>query len=116
MSMAVPAVVTAATVAAATHAMSITNTGVIDMRVRCKFQLQEITEFAGYSQGMKKYVFRPQYDDTIPEDRRFQKYSPSGEFWILVDNPAVHEEYKNGHYYYFDSIEVPETVKETPHE
>jgi hypothetical protein len=102
-----PAADGAAMVAATTN---ITNMEDIDMTVRCKFQLQEVHDLM----WGKKYFFRPQYDDTIPEDRRFAKYSPSGEFWIMVDNPAV--EYKIGHFYYFDSHEVPEPVKDTSHE
>lgn len=74
------------------------------MTVRCKFQLSEIREHA-YSKA-KTFVFTPNYDNTIEEDRRFYTASPSGRFEILVDNPAVFEKWKIGSYYYFDAIPI----------
>jgi len=55
----------------------------------------------------RKYVFQPQYDTSIPEDQRFAKASPSGKFEIMVDNPAVHDQFKVGQAYYFDATPVP---------
>lgn len=74
------------------------------MVVRCKFQLAEIHE---YAYGGKDLIFRPQYDTSIPEDVRFQKASPSGEFKIRCDNPAALAQFEIGKYYYFDAIPVP---------
>jgi hypothetical protein len=71
--------------------------------VRCKFRLAEVTE---YPWGSKRFVFRPEYDTSIPEDQRFAKSSPTGEFTILVDNPAAQEKFKVGEYYYFDATPV----------
>ncbi|MGH7132697.1 MAG: hypothetical protein ACREJO_12195 [Phycisphaerales bacterium] len=70
------------------------------MSVRCKFQLAEVTE---YPNGGKNYTFRPQYDTSIPEDQRFAKASPSGEFKIFVDNPTAQAQFKVGEFYYFDA-------------
>lgn len=74
------------------------------MAVRAKFRLSEVHH---YAYGHKKYIFRPEYDTTIPEDQRFAKASPSGEFTITVDNPAVDEQFIVGNYYYFDVTPVP---------
>lgn len=78
--------------------------------VRAKFQLAEITLLA-YGDA-KKLKFTAQYDQTIPEDLRFQKASPWGQFEIIIDNPAALSYFKLGNYYYFDATEVPPKVKE----
>lgn len=72
--------------------------------VRCKMQLVAIKSFAW---GGKELTFQPNYDPTIPEDVRFQKASPSGQFNITVDNPAALEQFKMGEFYYFDATPVP---------
>lgn len=80
------------------------------MRVRCKFKLASILQHAGHSQDgnpMKTYTFTPEYDPKIPEDQVFMKNSPAGKFEISVSNPAVHEHYKLGEFYYFDSVPAP---------
>ena len=87
------------------------------MRVRCKFQLtRKITEETPWGSYVKFY-FTPNYDPAIPEDQVFMQYSPSGEFWINVTNPAVLEHYKVGEFYYFDSVpvnigDIPETASD----
>jgi hypothetical protein len=70
------------------------------MKIRSKMQLQEIISYAYGSN--KTFVFRPSYDTSIPEDQRFFAATPSGEFKVMVSNPAVIAEYKLGAYYYFD--------------
>lgn len=70
------------------------------MTVRCKFTLSSITR---YPYGGATYTFNPQYDTSIPEDQRFAKASPSGEFRILIDNPAAQEMFELGKAYYFDA-------------
>ena len=45
--------------------------------------------------------------NSIPEDRRFNKATPSGEFWMQVDNPAALEVLKLGQVFYIDMIPVP---------
>jgi hypothetical protein len=70
------------------------------MAVRAKFMLTSIKKHCwGDSQT---FVFNAQYDTTIPEDRRFAKASPSGEFTIQVDNPLAAAQFELGKQYYFD--------------
>lgn len=74
------------------------------MTIRAKFQLQEVrTHVWGDAQTL---VFRPQYDGSIPEDQRFYKATPSGEFIMQVNNPVALEALKLGKYYYVDFNEV----------
>lgn len=80
------------------------------MTVRAKFVCQSARHFTPDGTGQREYVFVPQYDMSIPEDRRFQKASPWGEFKIMVDNPAVFERFKVGQAYYLDLIEAPPSV------
>lgn len=74
------------------------------MSVRCKFRLAEVHLFPC---NYKKFIFFPEYDSTIEEDRRFAKASPSGRLEINVDNPAV--DWQVGSYYYFDVSPVTES-------
>ena len=71
------------------------------MSVRAKVQLQEIRIYQGTS---KTFVFRPIYDTSTEENARFTKYTPSGEFTMLVDNPSVDAQFEIGKYYYADFI------------
>ena len=71
------------------------------MAVRAKFRLNEIRQNA-YNPTVRTFVFHPVSADGTPENDRFNKYSPSGEFTIMVDNPAVIEQWKLGDYYYAD--------------
>ena len=73
--------------------------------VRAKLKLCEIKSFANFE--AKELVFRCQYDESLPEDRRFAKYTPTGEFTMQVDNPAVLEKLKLGEDYYIDFSPVP---------
>ena len=73
--------------------------------VRAKFQLQEVRH-NHYGSG-KTLVFRPMYDNSIPEDRRFAKATPSGEFTMYVDNEAALNQLHLGERYYFDITEAP---------
>lgn len=50
----------------------------------------------------KRLRFDTQYDDTIPEDQRFQKATPSGHAELVVDNPAAVAQFKEGQAYYVD--------------
>lgn len=40
------------------------------------------------------------YDDSVPEDQRYARYTPSGELRIAVTNPAV--VFEPGQSYYLD--------------
>lgn len=69
------------------------------MTVRAKLQLVSITE---HDWGGKTLTFHTRYDDTIPEDQRFQKATPSGQFEMLVDNPIALKHFALGKSYYVD--------------
>ncbi len=75
------------------------------MTVRAKFQVVEVTEHAHYSARTVKLM--PRYDESIPEDRRFARATPSGEFTMFVDNPAALEQLKLGQDFYIDLTPVP---------
>ena len=80
------------------------------MKVNAKFKLAEHHEISwGYADHVgHKFVFRPEYDDRIPEDKRFHKATPSGEMSIMVDNPPVVEFWKSqiGKQFYLDFTPV----------
>lgn len=76
------------------------------MTVRAKFQLQEVTN-NHWSKDSKVLTFRASYDTSIPEDQRFQKATPSGEFKMHVDNPSAVAAFELGRYYYLDASPVP---------
>ena len=78
------------------------------MTVRCKMKLVSITCFPNTTQ--QRFRFEVSYDDSIPEDQRFYKYTPTGHMEITVDNPLVQESYQLGNSYYFDSVPVPAKV------
>lgn len=71
------------------------------MSIRCKMQLQQITEHA-WSKSAKGLKFAAFYDDSIPEDQRFARATPTASLEMQVDNPTALEQFKLGDYYYFD--------------
>jgi hypothetical protein len=70
------------------------------MTVRGKFQVQEKHNYA--SGTAQTIVLRPVYDQSLPEDARFAKYTPSGEIKMYVDNPIAQEALQLGKFYYVD--------------
>lgn len=78
------------------------------MAVRAKMVLTEITEFS-WGEG-RKFVWTAQYDQSIAEDQRFAKATPSGRFEMQVDNPVAAEQFQKGKAYYVDftPVEPPE--------
>lgn len=66
---------------------------------------KKITQHAG-SSG-KTLEFTAVYDQSIPEDKLFFKYTPSGTFTMYVDNPPVVDALKLGDAYYFDITPAP---------
>lgn len=70
------------------------------MSVRAKFKLESITSHAYGDTKTVKFI--AQYDTSIPEDQRFQKATPWGEFQMMIDNPVALEQLKLGEHYYFD--------------
>lgn len=73
------------------------------MTVRAKFQVTQVTSFT-FGGEVK---LEPRYDETIPEDRRFSKATPSGELRMRIDNPAALEQLKPGKFFYIDLTEAP---------
>lgn len=76
------------------------------MSIRAKVMVASIKRDA-YSSGAEIRLVA-HYDDTIPEDQRFVKYTPTAEFTMRVDNPAVLERMTLGKKFYADFTEVPE--------
>lgn len=80
------------------------------MAVRAKMKLAEIRSFANFPG--KELVFRCEYDSSMPEDQRFAKYTPNGEFKMQVDNPAALDQFTLGACYYVDFNPVPAVAAE----
>ena len=75
------------------------------MTVRAKLHLDSITEYAG---GHAKTLnFSARYDESIPEDRRFAKATPSGTLVLYVDNPEAMKHFVAGTSYYVDLTPAP---------
>jgi hypothetical protein len=79
------------------------------MTVRAKLTVENITEIHGTWGTSKTVNFRTQYDNTIPEDQRFQKATPSGSASFNIDNPAALEQFQPGYTFYVDFTLVPKT-------
>lgn len=78
------------------------------MSVIAKMRVASIEDFGGTSKRIKLQCI---YDPTgIPEDQRFTKATPWGEFCMAVDNPAASEQMPIGREFYvtFEPI-VPAT-------
>lgn len=56
------------------------------------------------SPEQKVLKFRAQYDNTLPEDQRFQKATPSASAEFQVDNEAALSQFTVGKNYYFDIV------------
>lgn len=80
--------------------------------VRAKFTVSKIEShfYAGKEQPGKTVVLTPQYDESIPEDRRFAKATPSGEMRMYIDNPSAVEYLKAGEAFYVDFTAVEKPV------
>lgn len=74
------------------------------MVVRAKLMLVGIEE---RSWGGKTLRFLAQYDQSIPEDQRFQKATPSGSAELQIDNPIALAQFTLGKSYYVDFTEAP---------
>ncbi len=82
------------------------------MKIRAKFALTNMTTYTSQYGLSREFLFRPQYDPALPEDRRFSKATPTGEFKMTVDNAPVADflEKSLGKQFYFD-IEMAEEVE-----
>ncbi len=69
------------------------------MTVRAKLTLIGITHRQGTA---KELHFTTLYDSSTPEDQRFTKATPWGEFKMSCDNPLALEQFELGKAYYVD--------------
>ena len=61
------------------------------MQIVAKFMLTEILHQHYWSVEYYTFKFHPQYDQSLPEDLRFSKATPTGSFEMSVDNLPVRE-------------------------
>ena len=71
--------------------------------IRAKFVVSELHTLAW---GGSRVVLAPQYDQSIEEDRRFFKATPSGRFEMAIDNPLAVEHLKLNRAFYIDLTPV----------
>lgn len=69
------------------------------MSVRAKLVVSEVRENRW---KQKTIVFEAQYDETIPEDRRFYDATPTARAEFLINNPAAIEQLTLGKAFYVD--------------
>ena len=92
------------------------------MKTRCKLTVTEVAErmpvirhmpvygkdgvVTGYHQEessrRQRVKFHAVYDDTIPDDVRFQLATPTGKMSLDIDNPQILDGFKPGESYYVD--------------
>lgn len=74
------------------------------MAVRAKLRLSNIRTDQWHKDlpPQKTLRFDAQYDDSIPEDKRFQKATPSGHCELQIDNEAAVAQFEVGKSYYVD--------------
>lgn len=83
------------------------------MNVRAKFTVTGVKRnFSSYrhhetkelvvNEGAVTITLQPVYDQSIPEDQRFQKATPWGEISLNIDNPVAVDALKPGHSFYVD--------------
>jgi len=70
--------------------------------VRAKFKCSEIHDL-DWSKTAKRYVFTAVCADEVPENQRFAKFTPSGRFEMVIDNPPAQAMFVLGQVYYFDA-------------
>lgn len=77
--------------------------------VRGKFTVLHhiTTKWSKTGNGQTEVILQPQYDNTIEEDRRYAKATPSGLIKMTVDNPSALEYLEPGKAFYVDFTEVP---------
>ncbi len=77
--------------------------------VRAKFAVINIVTKAWGPQPGQSTSFvhlEPRYDESIPEDQRFQKATPSGHIEMQIDNPAAVAILVPGKQFYVDFTPV----------
>lgn len=74
------------------------------MTVRAKLEMTERHD-KGYTNIL---LFETRYDDSIPEDVRFETATPTGKFEMQCNNPKALAQFEVGKSYYVDFNPVPE--------
>lgn len=69
------------------------------MSIRAKMRLNSVI---AQQWGGAQAIFNCEYDNTIPEDKKFQQATPSGMAQFSIDNPAAISQLVIGKTYYFD--------------
>lgn len=73
------------------------------MGIRAKMRLSSVV---AQQWGGAQAIFSCEYDNTIPEDQKFQVATPSGMAQFTIDNPAAINQLVIGKTYYFDITPV----------
>ena len=89
-------------------------------KTRCKFMVAEVTERqphpryepkadgSGYElvslDRRQRVKLHAEYDQSNPEDQRFQTATPTGHLEMEIDNPARIDFFKPGESYYIDLV------------
>ncbi len=79
------------------------------MSVRAKFRVNAVEDY-GHS---KKIKLNAVYEGELgpdEENKRFTKATPSGEFWMTVDNPFASDQFRPGQEWYINC----ELAKDAP--
>lgn len=71
------------------------------MTVRAKLKLNSTTQHEGTN---KTFHFNAVYDDGTPENKRFSKFTPSGNLDLQVMNTEVLDQFEIGKEYYIDFV------------
>lgn len=77
--------------------------------VRAKFRCMSVETFStsvAAPDGQRTYRFSAEYDESVPEDQRYARYTPMGSLSITVTNPAVLFEPGKSYYLDFTPVEA----------
>lgn len=77
--------------------------------IRAKFEVTSIERFS-WNENQILIKMQPRYDEAIPENRRFEEATPSGNLDMHVSNPAAIEVFKLGKTFYLDFTPVDESA------
>lgn len=75
------------------------------MSVRAKFFVSKIEEYASPVGSKKVFlsaVMNGKDGKACEENKSFAKYTPSGELFMMIDNPVAAEQFKAGQEFYID--------------
>lgn len=81
--------------------------------ITCKFTVTSITP-DGSNPDMKHIRMDARYDESLPEDRRFSKWTPNGSLTLTITNPAANEQIVVGREFYLTLMPCIEAMTPTP--